>query len=161
MEYKSQVMTRGRENSEAPADGRMGILPHNAYLANPYVPFQPNNPPTYAAKKGVVRGTLFPGLDLPFMGMVNDTPLGDTPLQELQTLCFALVELGEYLDTHSDDEEAFELFRSYGELYRKGKEEYERHCGPLTLHSAADRERFAWLKGPWPWEYAANCRKEG
>ena len=161
MEYKSQAMTRQRENGEVQADGRMGILPRNAYLANPYVPFQPNNPPVYAAKKGVVRGTLFPGLDLPFMGMVNEVPMGDAPMQELQTLCFALVELGEYLDTHADDEEAFELFRSYGELYRKGMEEYERKCGPLSLHSATQDDKFSWIKGPWPWEFASNCKKEG
>lgn len=161
MEYKTQAMTRPRVNNETLTDGRTGILPDNAYLANSYVPFQPNNPPTYPAKRGVVRGTLFPGLDLPFMGMVNETPLGDTPMQELQTLCFALVELGEYLDTHADDEEAFELFRSYGELYQKGRLEYEKQCGPLSLNSAADAEKFSWLRGPWPWEYAANCRKEG
>ena len=75
-----------------------GRLPACAPLANPFVPFQQNNPQTYPAKKGVVRGTLFPGLDLPFMGMVNEHDLSDTPLHELQALGFALVELGEYLD---------------------------------------------------------------
>ena len=49
-----------------------GRLPEMAPLANPYVPFQLENPPKYEAKKGLVRGTLFPGLDLPFMGMVNE-----------------------------------------------------------------------------------------
>ena len=112
-------------------------------------------------KKGVVRGTLFPGLDLPFLGMVNEKPLSDTPLHELQTLSFALTELGQYLDTHQEDEEAFQLFRSYAELYRKGKEEYEKMCGPLTLAAAAERESYGWMQDPWPWEYAANCRKEG
>ena len=46
-----------------------GYLPQNAPLANPYVPFQDNNPKQYTAKKGLIRGTLFPGLDLPFMGL--------------------------------------------------------------------------------------------
>jgi hypothetical protein len=53
--------------------GMDGRLPSMAPLANPYVPFQLENPPMYEAKKGVVRGTLFPGLDLPFMGMENKT----------------------------------------------------------------------------------------
>ena len=87
-----------------------GELPSRAPLANPYVPYQMPNPPTYPAKNGIVRGTMFPGLDLPFMGMVNTTPLSETSLHELQTLCFAVLELGEYLDTHQDDMEAFELF---------------------------------------------------
>ena len=161
MDYQIQAMARTRESGEQQGDGRTGILPRQAYLANPYVPFQPMHPPTYAAKKGVVRGTLFPGLDLPFLGMVNEKPLSDTPLHELQTLSFALTELGQYLDTHQEDEEAFQLFRSYAELYRKGKEEYERMCGPLTLAAAAERESYGWMQDPWPWEYAANCRKEG
>lgn len=164
MEYKTQVMAgprEKREQRETAEDQRLGVLPSRAYLANPFVPFQPNHPTTYAAKKGVIRGTLFPGLDLPFMGMVNTTPLCDTPLHELQTLGFALVELGQYLDTHCDDEEAFQLFRSYGELYRKGKEEYEKMYGPLTLAGAAEGDQYCWMQDPWPWEYAANCKKEG
>ena len=51
--------------------------------------------------------------------------------------------------------------RSYGELYEKGKKEYEKMYGPLSLTSAAEGERYAWMQDPWPWEYAANCRKEG
>ena len=47
--------------------GTEGRLPSMAPLANPYVPFQIENPPVYEARKGIVRGTLFPGLDLPFM----------------------------------------------------------------------------------------------
>lgn len=136
-----------------------GTLPANAPLANPYVPFQRNNPKTYPAKTGVVRGTLFPGLDLPFHGMVNEAPLSDTHLHELQALGFALVELGEYLDTHADDREAFELFRSYAELYRKGREAYEKMHGPLTQFGSADAESYDWLKDPWPWEYRANAQE--
>ena len=49
----------------------LGVLPELAPLANPYVPFQQENPKQYTAKRGLIRGTLFPGLDLPFMGMVN------------------------------------------------------------------------------------------
>ena len=51
--------------------GYEGKLPSSAPLANPYVPFQLDSPPKYEPRKALVRGTLFPGLDLPFMGMVN------------------------------------------------------------------------------------------
>ena len=47
--------------------GAEGLLPAQAPLANPYVPFQLENPPKYQPQQGVIRGTLFPGLDLPFM----------------------------------------------------------------------------------------------
>ena len=61
-----------------------GRLPASAPLANPYVPFQNENPMKYEARKAMVRGTLFPGLDLPFMGMVNKQEAPVTPLTESQ-----------------------------------------------------------------------------
>ena len=130
-----------------------GILPACAPLANPFVPFQQNNPERYEAPKGLVRGTLFPGLDLPFMGMVNNQEKEATPLEELQALSFAVVELGEYLDTHADDTEALQLFRSYAELYKKGVTEYQRQYGPLMMaQSGADGKNYNWLQDPWPWD---------
>ena len=42
-----------------------GTLPACAPLANPYVPFQNDNPERYAAGRALMKGTLFPGLDLP------------------------------------------------------------------------------------------------
>ena len=48
-----------------------GRLPAVAPLANPFVPFQMEDPPRYEARKGLIKGTLFPGLDLPFMGRTN------------------------------------------------------------------------------------------
>lgn len=133
-----------------------GVLPACAPLANPYVPFQQNNPQTYPAKKGVVRGTLFPGLDLPFMGMVNNRELSASHLHELQALGFAVVELGEYLDTHADDKEALELFRSYVEMYEKGMKEYQQMHGPLMQRESGANGTYDWLKNPWPWDYEAN-----
>lgn len=162
MDYRKQSMVqeRNREMNTENRNGKYGRLPAMAPLANPYVPFQEENPPTYTAKNGTVRGTLFPGLDLPFMGMVNEKNLPETPIHELQELCFALVELGEYLDTHPEDREVFDLFRSYAELYEKGKKAYEQECGPLTLEGAARDDTFRWINGPWPWEYP-DKKKEG
>lgn len=133
-----------------------GRLPAMAPLANPFVPFQLENPPKYEARKGIVRGTLFPGLDLPFMGMVNENELPVTPKTELQALGFAIGELTLYLDTHRDDREALALRRQYITLYQNGVKEYEKRCGPLTHMTAGLGEGFDWLDDPWPWEYAAN-----
>lgn len=148
-----------RQQTDDMSDPAYGVLPACAPLANPYVPYQQNDPATYPAKNGVVRGTLFPGLDLPFMGMVNETPLDDTPLHELQALCFATAELSMYLDTHKDDREAFELFRSYARLQKEGVAAYEKQYGPLTAAAAADGAAYDWLSDPWPWEYEANQRE--
>lgn len=141
-----------RNKEMAAGEGR---LPAMAPLANPYVPFQIENPPKYEARKGLVRGTLFPGLDLPFMGMVNNKEKPITPLVELQTLGFAIQELALYLDTHREDAEALELYRSYQRLYHDGVNAYTKKYGPLNHGTPADGP-YDWLNDPWPWEYCAN-----
>lgn len=137
-------------------NGTEGQLPSMAPLANPYVPFQLENPPKYEARKAIIRGTLFPGLDLPFMGMVNKTPLPSTPLAELQTLNFAIQELALYLDTHREDREALELYKSYQQMYQTCMDEYKRKRGPLNHLTPTEREDYAWLDDPWPWEISKN-----
>ena len=134
-------------------NGREGRLPAMAPLANPYVPFQMENPPRYEAAKGIIRGTLYPGLDLPFMGKVNQKPLPETPHTALQTLGFAIQELALYLDTHRDDREALEQYRAYQQMYRQVM---ERHNMQMTHHQMGREDEYEWLNDPWPWEYTAN-----
>lgn len=142
-----------RNNQEQ--KGILGRLPQSAPLANPYVPFQLEDPPRYEAGTAIVRGTLFPGLELPFMGMVNKNELPVTPLTELQTLAFAIQELALYLDTHRDDQEALDLYHGYQRMYAEGTKTYEKMCGPLN-HNTLSEGAYRWLDDPWPWEYAKN-----
>lgn len=135
---------------------REGRLPASAPLANPYVPFQLEDSPQYNARKGMIRGTLFPGLDLPFMGMVNQNEKPVTLLSELQALGFAIQELALYLDTHQHDKEALELYRSYQKKYVKVQEEYQKRYGPLNHSVLSDKECYTWLDDPWPWEFCQN-----
>lgn len=137
-------------------EGGQGRLPAMAPLANPYVPFQLENAPKYEARKGLIRGTLFPGLDLPFMGMVNQTEKPVTPLSELQALSFAVQELALYLDTHRDDTEALEIYRSYQQMLQHCRTEYLKKHGPLNHSQIVDSDQYTWLDDPWPWEYCKN-----
>lgn len=137
-----------------------GTLPANAPLANPYVPFQDYDPARYDTGKALIRGTLFPGLDLPYLGMVNTKEKGDTGLAELQALAFAINELALYLDTHKTDTEAAALMQSYSELYQKGAAEYRKRRGPLYQMNGVLDGSYRWVNGPWPWEYAANMHGE-
>lgn len=132
-----------------------GRLPAVAPLANPYVPYQMDNPPKYDASMGLIRGTLFPGLDLPFMGMVNTAEKNNTQTTQLQTLAFAIQELALYLDTHKDDTEALDLYRSYQKIYHDCMMKYSKNNGPLN-HVLPSDGPYAWLNDPWPWEYSAN-----
>lgn len=143
------------ERNQTERKGLEGRLPASAPLANPYVPFQEENPPKYETRKGLVRGTLFPGLDLPFMGMVNQQEKAVTPLTELQAMGFAIQELALYLDTHRDDREALEIYRTYQRMYHDAAMRYAKEYGPLN-HGMPVTGEYSWLDDPWPWEYCKN-----
>ena len=136
-----------------------GMLPSCAPLAMAYVPMQQSVKPIYSNGESLSRGTLFPGLDLPFMNMVNTGDLTGTPLGEVMALDFVAHELALYLDTHSEDEDAFELYKNVLNLSKSTKEKYVKLYGPLTQQDMSQAQSYTWLKNPWPWDYCA--KKEG
>ncbi len=132
---------------------KCGFLPNCAPLAAAFVPKQQSALPRYDSKEALARGTLFPGLDLPFMNMVN-TPEGlDTPLAELMAVDFVCEEMGLYLDTHKDDEEAFAVYRELLKLSEEAHTRYAARYGPICRKDMLQADRFTWLGTPWPWEY--------
>ena len=152
MKPRRKQPPRNRQSSDECWQGK---LPAQAPLANPYVPFQREDPPKYDARKALVRGTLYPGLDLPFMGMVNEQEKPDTILSQLQSLSFVVHELALYLDTHREDKEALELYRNYQQMREKLAMQYQSKMGPLN-HMTPSEGTYRWLDDPWPWEYCAN-----
>ncbi len=130
-----------------------GPLPSCAPLGMSYVPPQKNADDAYDPNMALVRGTLFPGLDLPFMNVVNKGRLTGTPLGELMALDFVIKELNLYLDTHKDDDEAFRTLQSTLALYEEGKERYVKKYGPLMIKDLKHADCFSWLCDPWPWDY--------
>lgn len=136
-----------------------GTMPSCAPLAVPYVPFQQYCPKKYSQADALNNGTLFPGLNLPFKAKVEGANVVNCPLSELQALEFVLVELGLYLDTHSDDQEAFELFQQYTALESEARKKYEELYGPLTQRGAANFDKYTWLDGKWPWNYPEGGTK--
>ncbi|NCE64618.1 spore coat associated protein CotJA [Pseudoflavonifractor sp. 524-17] len=131
-----------------------GTLPDCAPLAVPYVPFQQPGSKRYSQQEALNNGTLFPGLNLPFHLKENAVNAVNGPLGELQALEFVLTELGEYLDTHQSDSDAFALYQQYAALEREGREKYESMNGPLMQGSTAFAQSWsAWLSDPWPWNY--------
>jgi len=125
----------------------------------PYIAMQENNPTVYSEDEGLEKGTLFPGLYLPFHKQMK-TRFGGAngPLTELMALHFAIVELGLYLDTHKEDREAFNLYSNYVKLYEEGVRRYEKQYGPLQQTSTARLGSYSWLKDPWPWEYEGGMK---
>ena len=132
---------------------RNGILPGvRAPLAMAYVPMQESAAPAYESEEALKRGTLFPGLDLPFMNIVNDKA-PDTPMAELMAIDFVTDELELYLDTHADDREAFALYQSILALRKEARERYVERYGVITQCDQLGRESYTWLRDPWPWEF--------
>lgn len=139
-------------NNENSCDYKSGPLPACAPLAAATIPPQQSSTPAYEPKMALMRGTLFPGLDLPFMNMVNNSLMTDTPLCEVMTIDFVVNELGLYLDTHSDDAEAFETFRSFLKLSDEAHRRYAKLYGPISRTDMAEAKSFTWIKDPWPWD---------
>lgn len=135
-----------------------GRLPGScASLAFPYIPMQENDPVRYSRIEALQTGTLFPGLDLPFKAAIQaQTKMANTALVELMALGFAVKELNLYLDTHSQDQEVFQLYLSYIKLAKEGREKYQKMYGPLTIMDMTPEEGYTWLKDPWPWDLGGN-----
>ncbi|MBQ3405488.1 MAG: spore coat protein CotJB [Oscillospiraceae bacterium] len=133
---------------------KKGTLPECAPLATAYVPMQENNAPMYSSSEALTRGTLFPGLDLPFLNKANSTnPYAGTPLGELMALDFIIKELNLYLDTHPDDKDAFAFMKKMLALSSEGRKRYVKLYGPISMSDMENMASYTWLSGPWPWEY--------
>ena len=135
-----------------------GSLPGDCgALAFPYVPFQEKDPPRYSRTEALQTGTLFPGLNLPFKAAIAAAKnISNSALAELMALDFAIDELGLYLVTHADDQEALQLYWSYIKLAEEGRKKYQQMYGPLLQTDLTPEEGYAWLKDPWPWEKGGN-----
>lgn len=143
------------ENNGTVCGSKQGGLPECAPLGNAYIPWQGENAPKYANDEALTRGTLFPGLDLPFMNVANKSnPYAGTHLGDLMALDFVLRELNLYLDTHPEDREAFRMMQSVIALSQEAHEKYVKLHGPLMLKDLKVSEEYEWLHDPWPWECA-------
>jgi len=139
-------------NNERDRAYRYGSLPDPAVLAAAYVPMQDSASPNYDTGEALARGTLFPGLDLPFMNIVNNE-LSSTPLNEMMAIDFVTDELELYLDTHKDDREAFAMYQTFLALKQEARERYVQRCGVISQSDMLGMDEYAWLNDPWPWDY--------
>ena len=136
----------------------------------PPTPSVPSMPPSGSCQpnQGTLPGTCAPMVfpfvamqeenpDLPFKAAIQaKTKMANTALVELMALDFAIDELGLYLTTHAQDQEALQLYWSYIKLAKEGREKYQKMYGPLLQTDLTPEDGFAWLKDPWPWEEGGN-----
>lgn len=134
-------------------DYKNGPLMPCAPLALAYVPEQQSFEPYYEPAEALSRGTLFPGLDLPFMNIVNTRDHTNTPLGEVMSIDFVAHELHLYLDTHPDDTEAFKMYKQFLRLSKEARRRYTEKYGPISCNDMLDDSSFTWIRKPWPWQY--------
>ena len=106
---------------------------------------------------GFIRGNMFP--DLYNTYKVND-PYQIKPMNEqaemltyIDALCFAVIDLGLYLDINPDDKEALEMYNNYRMSLGEYMIGYQNQYGPITKTSdALNNYPWKWNDSPWPWE---------
>lgn len=153
-EKKTEKMPETSPGKGFVRGAEMGDLPCEAPIAMTYTPWQRSNSPKFSAGEALDRGTLWPGLELPWKNNYAVRNVANGPLGELQALEFALVELALYLDTHPKDTEAFQLFKKYAKAYHDKKMAYVKAYGPIVKADSAEADRWTWIDDPWPWEYS-------
>ena len=74
-------------------------------------------------------------------------------LRRIQQLNFTMIDLGLYLNTHEDCEEALILYGKVQLMHAAAKTKYEECYGPLTIEGVdTEKDGWSWISGPWPWE---------
>ncbi len=74
-------------------------------------------------------------------------------------LDFVNHELVLYLDTHEDDEEAFECLQKHLALAKEGRKRYVELYGPIQVSDLLGMKKYTWLENPWPWDYTEGRRR--
>lgn len=144
-----------------PCGYKRGPMPGCVPLATSRVPEQEFPDARYASNEALTKGTLYPGLDLPFKNVSNTShPYEGSPKGEFMALNFIIKELQLYLDTHPDDSEALELLKDTIHLERDAHKVFARMCGPVKITDLKDAESYSWVSDPWPWEFCRNGGKD-
>lgn len=70
----------------------------------------------------------------------------------IQQYCFAVVDIGLFLNTHPDNCEALALYHKYNTAYQECMKQYANNYGPITNHDVNSDNYWTWVNDPWPWE---------
>lgn len=74
-------------------------------------------------------------------------------LYEISMLDFVVVDLVEYLDTHTCDKDALEYFNHFNRMKNQAMKDYAKKYGPLVVSLAENKgNEWKWAMMPLPWE---------
>lgn len=72
-------------------------------------------------------------------------------MQQIYESSFAVDDVALFLDTHPDNAEAMQYFRSANTMRQNALETYERQFGPLLIDNV-NANTWNWVTDKWPWE---------
>lgn len=76
---------------------------------------------------------------------------------EITKLSFACLDMNLYLDTHTDDTNAINMYINLSNKLRQSINSYEKRYGALTnFGTSASKQPSSWTDEPWPWEREFN-----
>ncbi|MEG1501068.1 MAG: spore coat protein CotJB [Clostridiales bacterium] len=73
-------------------------------------------------------------------------------MRELQELCFATIDLNQYLDTHIDDTAAMTTFQEICRQKQQAYDNYIKKFGPLKPCDPIDNKEWLWASQNFPWD---------
>lgn len=73
-------------------------------------------------------------------------------LERISEVQFVCVELNLYIDTHPDDADALNDYRSYSAMLKSLIGTYEQQYGPLMGFGHSDTDAGSWVCSCWPFE---------
>lgn len=111
----------------------------------------------YDPYQGFIRGNMFQNL---YDSYKIKEPYEIKPMNEqaemltyIDSLCFACIDLGLYLDVYPNDRNATLLFNQYRDQKNNLINDYQNKFGPILLNSdSLNTIPWAWNNRPWPWE---------
>ena len=134
----------------------MNYYPNFNYIDmyNNFIPKQPSD--LFEPYDGFIRGNLFKKSYDPYKlkEPYEVKPINEQAkmLTEIDSLCFAIVDLNLYLDVFPNDKEKIDLFNRYREKKERLTKDYENKYGPITMDSdSLNKAPWAWNNLPWPW----------
>ena len=73
-------------------------------------------------------------------------------MKRIDEASFAMDDMILYLDTHPDDRQALEFYRTVTAMRREAVKAYEDAFGPLSIDASENPQQWDWITRSWPWE---------
>lgn len=84
--------------------------------------------------------------------MNNSSSEMNRMLKDIGIICFTVVDLNLYLDTHPFDKQAMEYLNHYARIKTQLMKDFAARYYPLTVETSTDTREWNWVLAPMPWE---------